>query len=344
MSVTRSNYESLFLDYLEGNLDPALAEEFQIFLKRNPDLADEMKVIDQIKLDPPDIHFDSKGKLKKSETVTAFDLQELSISYSEGDLTTDERIGFEQWISDNPEHADEIKLYARLKLMADPAVVYPHKNKLKKSAKIVPLWLRITSVAAMLLLAILLFIPSKEKLILHQNKVAVLKDKSAIKTTDSENKPISETGKIAENSSSKNVVKGKRLNRVQKKTLSIKTTKPDDQVIQYAQRESRLTPLRSRVFVFVLPPDKELVVMRRNTGIPDNQEEVLSELLKVQLAAIRRSEDRELVSPDNLSLMGLQLFAKITGKRLTARKGSNGNVNAVNYHSKILAFSIPVNR
>ena len=66
MKITRSNYESWFLDYLEGNLDPLLNAEFQSFLKQNPDLAAELEDGDWLTL-PKDegIHFEEKDLLKK---------------------------------------------------------------------------------------------------------------------------------------------------------------------------------------------------------------------------------------------------------------------------------------
>ena len=64
----------------------------------------------------------------------------------------------------------------------------------------------------------------------------------------------------------------------------------------------------------------------------------------MQLAAMRSSDDRELLSMDHLGLSGLQLIARMSGKRLTARKGDDGAVQSVSFNSRLLAFSIPVNR
>ena len=43
MKITRENYEEHFLDYLEGNLDKQLLDEFKNFLVQNPDLRDELE-------------------------------------------------------------------------------------------------------------------------------------------------------------------------------------------------------------------------------------------------------------------------------------------------------------
>jgi hypothetical protein len=95
---------------------------------------------------------------------------------------------------------------------------------------------------------------------------------------------------------------------------------------------------------FGQPVDIELAVMTLKDPAQTSEDLELSELLKVQLAAIRKSDDREILSTKYLGLSGLQLFARLSGKRLTARKGNDGVVKSVSYNSRLLAFLIPVNR
>ena len=43
--ITKENYESYFIDYLEGLLPEALQEELDDFLFRHPDLREQMEGI-----------------------------------------------------------------------------------------------------------------------------------------------------------------------------------------------------------------------------------------------------------------------------------------------------------
>ncbi|MBC8005772.1 MAG: hypothetical protein H7X84_09885, partial [Verrucomicrobia bacterium] len=46
--ITRDNYEAFFLDYLEGNLEETLIDQFLDFLEKNPDLKEELHLFENI--------------------------------------------------------------------------------------------------------------------------------------------------------------------------------------------------------------------------------------------------------------------------------------------------------
>jgi hypothetical protein len=50
--ITRHNYESFFLDYLEGELSDELKMELEVFLTENPDLAEELEEFESVSLKP----------------------------------------------------------------------------------------------------------------------------------------------------------------------------------------------------------------------------------------------------------------------------------------------------
>jgi hypothetical protein len=50
--ITRHNYESFFLDYLEGELSDELKMELEVFLAENPDLAAELEDFESVSLKP----------------------------------------------------------------------------------------------------------------------------------------------------------------------------------------------------------------------------------------------------------------------------------------------------
>jgi hypothetical protein len=101
-----------------------------------------------------------------------------------------------------------------------------------------------------------------------------------------------------------------------------------------------LAELPRKIVVFEIVDELQVV----RTVIKSEQEVELSELLKPQLAAIRKSDDMELLSTDHLALSGLQLVAKMSGNRLTAKRTANGEVKSVTFNTHLLAFTIPVKR
>lgn len=347
MKITRSNYESYFLDFLEGNLEPSIMDEFQLFLKENPDLASELEMGELPALFPNEnIRLDAKEELKKSVIDHDTEFQERAVAYYEGDLSLSEQKDFEASLSENATVATEAQQFGQLKLIADPSIVCVNKKQLKKKVVLFPLWAKVASVAAMFLLAYLLFQPN-------------------------EGLPP-DSGQLAgnlKNKTPKNIVAPEATIKVEEpekvKTTPVVTPKQNQPKVPVKQKANTDTPkpeksvnpvpripvpemapslLRPRGISFGQPDDVELAVMTLKDPTLVIKELELSELIREQLASMRNSDDRELLSTDHLGLSGLQLIARMSGKRLTARKGDDGTVHSVSYNSRLLAFSIPVNR
>jgi len=347
MKITRSNYESYFLDFLEGNLEPSIIGEFHLFLKENPDLASELEMGELPALFPnEDIRFEAKEELKKSVSDYDTEFQEWAVAYYEGDLSLSEQKDFEASLSENAAVATAAQQFGKLKLEADRAIVYENKAQLKKKVVLFPLWVKVASVAAMLLLAYLLFQPN-------------------------EGLPP-DSGQLAgnlKNKTPKNIVAPEAALKVEEqekaKTIPVVTPKQNQPKVPVKQKantdepkpekkvnpvpripvpEIAPSPLRPHGITFGQPDDVQLAVMTLKDPALVSKDIELAELLEVQLAAMRSSDDRELLSTDHLGLSGLQFIARMSGKRLTARKGNDGTVHSVSYNSRLLAFSIPVNR
>ena len=347
MKITRSNYESWFLDYLDGHLDPSLNEEFQLFLQQNPDLAAELEDGDWLTF-PKDetIHFEGKDLLKKTTIRDEIEFQELAIAYHEGDLPLNDRIDFEMALSNSSQMSEEVRLFGRLKLMADPSIVFPEKQNLKKKGRIVPLWSKLAAAAAVVILAYLLYQPDQNFQVPINKEVAVLLGQTNKDSVLSERKAKGEE---------KPALKVPQFNQ-HRKVPAMVPAKPKVKAVEDKPEKSVIPtpPLRSPEAEPSLlklkgvnlgqPGDIELAVSTLNHQININNDLILSELLKTQLAEMRNSGDREFLSTEHLGVSGLHLFAKLTGKRLTARKDQDGTVKSISYNSKLLAFSIPVNK
>jgi len=149
------NYESFYLDYLEGTLSQEERIAFEEFLAANPELqVDE----DLVFLDEPSEKMDPLQKflLKKEDLsiVTNENLDYFAIGKVENVLSSNEEKLFDAYLAANPEAQKVLDAYRETRLEAS-AVVYPNKEDLKqKEVAFIP-WKMIgglAAVAAMLLL------------------------------------------------------------------------------------------------------------------------------------------------------------------------------------------------
>ena len=68
MNVNRDNYESWFLDYLDGRLDAGQTGMLMSFLEFNPDLKEELEGMELLKLEAAGTEYDLKASLRKPDS------------------------------------------------------------------------------------------------------------------------------------------------------------------------------------------------------------------------------------------------------------------------------------
>ena len=190
--IHTDNYESFYLDYLEGTLSQEERIAFEEFLAAHPELqVDEELVF----LDEPAEKMDPLQKflLKKEDLsiVTNENLDYFAIGKVEQVLSDNEEKLFDGYLAANPEAQKVLAAYMETRLQ--PSVVsYPNKEELKeKEVAFIP-WKMIggiTAAAAVLLLFFQLgFNGTKET---NGNTVALNNGKGP-KTTSGDKKPVKE--------------------------------------------------------------------------------------------------------------------------------------------------------
>ncbi len=175
MNITRENYESFFLDYLEGSLDSSRMEEMHVFLERNPDLKAEMEEFEQVYLPADTILFPEKEQLKKNaahwEDMDEQSFDHLYIAKLEGDLRPDEEKALDQLLLKQPQRRKELELYFKTKLKPLP-VIFPDKLILKRKTSVFrqkSFWYSMSAAASIMLILVFSFIlgrflnPSEER-------------------------------------------------------------------------------------------------------------------------------------------------------------------------------------
>ena len=173
MQISRKNFETYFLDYWENSLDESARQELAGFLKANPDLQDEFLDFNEsvsVRLNPEEkIEFQRKNALRKPEIIPTKHVDENSyedtiIAFLEGDMSNDEILEFEEFISLNPHLIKEIDLFKKTFIKVEPKTVFKNKAGLKRNY--VPLAIKRfyiygSAVAAILLLTVVIFNPFK---------------------------------------------------------------------------------------------------------------------------------------------------------------------------------------
>lgn len=155
------NYESFYLDFLEGNLNERDTEALMAFLEAHPDLIveeDALAYLPEAEFVPLDNQ--SKLGLKFPDTEQKIGINNIEIfliASVEKQLPEAKSLELQAFLNANPYYMDELSLYQRSKLQADLSIVYPEKKSLKKGGIIIPMYARFAAAAASVIIAISLF-------------------------------------------------------------------------------------------------------------------------------------------------------------------------------------------
>ena len=118
--ITRENYEIYFIDYLDKNLSDKQLAELNAFLLKNPDLAEELDFLPEIKLDSPVKSLDTT-RLKKDISKLSLNEEnadELLVSLIENDYPDSKKEALIEWVENNQSISKNFDLYKKPKLNA----------------------------------------------------------------------------------------------------------------------------------------------------------------------------------------------------------------------------------
>lgn len=159
--ITRNNYEEFFMLYVDGELPPAERSAVENFVRENPDLREELHMLQQTVL-PADeqIRYAHKEELLKEEfhtgSVHAGNYEEYFILYADNELDAAERKNVEEFIRMNPVYQQEFALFQQAHVSPDATIEFENKEILFKKEKerrvIYVTWSRVAVAAVLLLL------------------------------------------------------------------------------------------------------------------------------------------------------------------------------------------------
>lgn len=162
MEINRNNYEEFFLMYVDHELSAAERKFVDGFLSENPDLQEELSLLQQAKLmADPAIVFDNKEWLlsqpEGSKLINLTNYEEYFLLYADNELEDREKRAVEKFASQNEKLLKEFSYVLRSRITPDNRIVFEGKETLYRSEsdskRIVLPWFRIAAAACILLIA-----------------------------------------------------------------------------------------------------------------------------------------------------------------------------------------------
>ena len=361
MKIDRSNYEILFTDWLDGNLNDLQVEQLKVFLGENPDLKEEFDELTSIILKPPVKSFKHKDNLKKSTAdLSGSQFEYLCVAYLENDLSAEQEPELKEIIDQDPEKKRTFELIQKTKL-ASSGVSYKHKNQLLKrtpAQEIIRLSVIGLSAAATIALLIMTYLLIPRNLSDKTNNTAqnIGIDSSLLKSSIDKvpDKIIIDNKPALTKQKRKNMVA-----EVQKKML----VQPQSDSPVLMNNDSLLSSNVNREIGFTkIPVYTEIdlkIVSVNNTLIASNSsftispyDDERSKLSRFIAKAFREKILKENTSQDSplkgyeIAEAGVTGLNKLLGWEMALEKSNdeNGELRSVYFSSKILKFNTPVKK
>jgi hypothetical protein len=342
MKITRDNYESFFIDYIEGNLHESMIDQFLDFLNQNPDLKEELHLFEEVNLPEEHVVFQEKQQLHKSTADENRRLENTVVAYIEGDLDADENKAFETYLAGHPELKKEYDLFTKTLLAPDSGIKYPEKRKLyrKSGATIVMSWVARAAAVLVLVWGINSVIQTKNTQELGQRNPEVAevspKPVSTVKKADSE--------KIDQEKAVPVKNKPERANDIQEKTnVEPKETRPvdSDPTDRDLTALAQITPIVSQLDQESI--EIQLAFSRSVNSMKINDSKNVMSVEEFLADRAKKVGKEGLFSVQRIARLGLNLASEISGERI-GYKMKDGKIASVDFESKLMAFSIPLEK
>lgn len=340
--ISRDNYESYLIDYLDGALTPQLKAEVDTFLLLNPDLAIEFEGLEQVSVSAPSAKFKGKKQLKKSyfnEFGVDTELDYLCIAELENDINSLETSKLEHLTSTQAEAQKIRATYAKTKLVPDSNIIFDKKKQLKQySINTFKLnFYRVAAVAAVLALTWGIYRWN----ISNTSVVSAVPETVAV---------VTETQSVVDlNDEVKNVeVNTEVVAIVQVESESISRTKIIDAIESSAIANDNVQP-RKESEVRALNPIKPINPTIRTTQISSNELKAINLRKDVKIEAVQAEQQTIYAQNGNgktkeytlkdVALVGAMKIGEFLGIKSDVEYNKSGKVTRVKVKSNLIAFS-----
>lgn len=346
MKITRDNYEIHFLDYLEGNLDETLVDEFIEFLEQNHDLKEELQLFECVTVPHEETAFSGKDKLYKKDNESSDSIDHSAIAWLEGDLSPEEVTSFEAWMNAHPQNRKTADLYLSTKLIADQTVKYPDKTTLYRQPSINAWFIKSARVAAVLLVAMAiwgLWPDDLSELGVDQAIVQTIPVPETTSPTDvmteAQGKEIT-SEKSEQLLSDQNLAKNQEFQSDSPVSKPVQPLKTESDIAERVPVELDKLPTRE---VLLASVESEPVLNDFNLKTAIIQNDEVAENLPVQEKIASRLGVNNFTF-SKLVKSGLQVASTISNSRISYETDMAGEVVALSLDTRVLGLHIPVGK
>ncbi len=208
MIINRHNYEEFFLMYVDQELDASDRTAVELFVAQNPDVAEELKMLQEAVLPAEIIEFKEKEALYNKVTgISQHNYEAYFLLSIDRELTDQENLEVEKFVLKHPELQNEFKLLEQTKLEAEQLIfegkekLYRHQAKERPAIPI--MWMRISAAAVFIGLAVMIWTFFQPGTIKLGNDVVSIKNEAikrlppAIQQVQSDTTPTHKSESIA---------------------------------------------------------------------------------------------------------------------------------------------------
>jgi hypothetical protein len=352
MDINRDNYETYFLDFVEGRMTTLQEEMLRRFLRFNPDLAEELDSFKVMETEPDSIEYSDKSRLKNqfptgSESVSEANFNMYAIGYLEDDLSIVQREIFDNYLDKHLEARKQFTIFRKV-ILEKEMISFPNKKQLKRHRiKFFDWRIITTSAAAVAAFLILLIYPVNQE----SAEMAIVTvpnfGEESVNQLATDQKPSSEqstaTFNVLRKESSPVPVSSYKVNKkreeADKKNETTKTVSQESKQITgltIQQKKYPAVPITyDRISFEATPP---VTVNYSSLSVMDQARYRLNKVYNVI-----EVEDALLLS---LVSSGIDELSRIRNSEteLLASRDEEGSISGIKFKSRYLNVSLPLNR
>lgn len=311
-AINIENYESFYLDFLEGNLDETTSVLLLAFLDEHPELQVDcdMPVLDE---EFPILDRMYKDQLKvwdESSSISHANIEPFLIAEKEGVLSAQQKQELQVFLAANKQYASDQQLYSFSTLQPELSVQYPNKKALKRK-EILVLWPYISGAVAACIVVLFYLFPSVETIHLQ----------SAARGMSRENPTFQQNPNDDNHLAVEPLIVQKKL----KKTVVF-------------PREIRKN---AKVDILEVLPANELAVQDK---LPTKFDPVTPKIIDPKSTEIQPSGDDYTLAMKNPVAPLTRKISEVIKKEVDYKKGSDAKENRKGFYLKIGSFEISTNR
>lgn len=344
MNINRDNYESYFIDFLDGTLAPAVVDELLDFLSANPDLAQELKGMERMVLEPTVVDEFPVADLLKTELDCQPFFDDACIQYMEGDMQPEKQIEFEAFVAKKPERQRELNLFLATKLKPNLNETFGSLYALKRYpfAQTVGVALAVAASIAVLI-GLWFAVPSSVPEV-HVEVAQVAPEKQG------EQQNVANTNDELQSNAPKTDAKTKPARTQKNSTIPAQPVPVFAQTvdIQPDENDHNVEPMRINAPLALLIPFEVEPLSVANAELALAEIDIPTySAVRMRLLTPEQALARELAKVNlgkvDLGKVALSSLKSLTNDKFDFQTDASGKISSIGYNSRLLGFNIPIN-